>query len=176
MKREYDTGIRNDVEFFTGIEVEHTPAYAMKTLFVVGIHDIGSIKDHVTASGCDHIYLGANQSFNPGNWHDGTSLESASWDKMINDVLDLGCMVTLDFDVKHVDWVCEGGYSEKTNFIPQISVKIPYIGLLGYNATLKIDDKDFNATNPGVWCHDLHTLQDRKVFTPWRKYSEDTPL
>ena len=41
---------------------------------------------------------------------------------------------------------------------------------------LKIDDKDFKATNPGVWSHSLHDLQDRKKFTPWADYKNDTIL
>ena len=54
-----------------------------------------------------------------------------------------------------------------------ISVKIPYAGLLNYNTVIKIDDKDFAATNPGVWCHSLHDLQDREAFTDWSKYTQD---
>jgi hypothetical protein len=54
-----------------------------------------------------------------------------------------------------------------------ISVKLPSLQLLGYNATIKLDDKDFAATNPGVWCHQLHDLKDRKVFTDWSKYTKD---
>jgi hypothetical protein len=54
-----------------------------------------------------------------------------------------------------------------------ISVKLPYLQLLGYNAIIKLDDKDFAATNPGVWCHQLHDLKDRKVFTDWSKYTQD---
>lgn len=177
MERDYENGTtRSDVRFFTGIEVEKTPAHGMKTLFVVGIHDVSAVVINAEAGQCKHIYLGANQSFDPGDWRDGGSAESTDWDRMIKDVLDLGYMVTLDFDVKHVEWVCEGCYTENNNFIPQISVKIPYIKLLGYNATLKIDDKDFEATNPGVWCHSLHDLQDRRVFTDWSKYKEDKPL
>ena len=37
MKRDYDTGEANDITFFTGVEVEKTPAFGMKTLFVTGI-------------------------------------------------------------------------------------------------------------------------------------------
>jgi hypothetical protein len=54
-----------------------------------------------------------------------------------------------------------------------ISVKLPYINQFNYNATLKLDDKDFKATNPGVWCHSLHELQNRKGFTDWTKYTKD---
>ena len=74
--------------------------------------------------------------------------------------------------VSIVEQVLECG-TEYKNFIPMISVKLPYINQLGYNATLKLDDKDFKATNPGVWCHSVHELQDRKVFTDWTKYTKD---
>ena len=40
MKRDYDTGTSDaDVQYFVGDEIEHTPAYGMKTLFVSGVHD-----------------------------------------------------------------------------------------------------------------------------------------
>ena len=39
MKRDYKDGVATDITFFTGVEIEHTPAYGMKTLFVVGVHD-----------------------------------------------------------------------------------------------------------------------------------------
>ena len=38
MKRDYTDGVAEQVQLFTGVEVEETPAYGMKTLFVVGIH------------------------------------------------------------------------------------------------------------------------------------------
>lgn len=176
MERIYDGGTFSSVELFVGTEVEHTPAFGLKTLFVVGVMSATVIGNMAAQHGCQHIYLGANQSFDPGNWQDGGSAESDAWNHMINQVLQLGHLTTLDFDVRHVEWVCEGGYTEKNNFIPQISVRIPYVRLLGYNATLKIDDKGFDKSNPGVWCHSLHDLQDRKVFTSWSKYKEDTPV
>jgi hypothetical protein len=177
MERDYENGeILSNVAFFTGMEVEKTPAYGMKTLFVVGVYPAEDIGLRAKAMGCSHIYLGANQSFDPGNWQNGGSPETDAWDAMIKGVLELGYLTTLDFDVRHVEWVCEGGYAENNMFIPQISVKIPYLSLLGYNTTLKIDDKGYNATNPGVWCHSLHDLMDRKKFTPWSKYKEDKPI
>ena len=92
---------------------------------------------------------------------------------MIRPLLKDGRLCTLDFDVAEVESVLEYGFSEYNNFIPMISVKLPYIQQLGYNATIKLDDRDFKSTNPGVWCHSLHTLQNRDVFTPWSKYAKD---
>jgi hypothetical protein len=66
--------------------------------------------------------------------------------------------------------------SENNRIIPMVSVKLPYIKLLNYNTTIKIDDKGFNQTNPGVWCHSLHKLMDREVFTPWSAYVGDNPV
>ena len=39
MKRNYQSGETDAITFFVGIEIEHTPAYGMRTLFVVGEHD-----------------------------------------------------------------------------------------------------------------------------------------
>ena len=54
-----------------------------------------------------------------------------------------------------------------------ISAKLPGIRKLNYNATLKIDDSDYEATNPGVWCHSVHQLQSKRTFTDWSKYTQD---
>jgi hypothetical protein len=36
MNRQYNNITTNTAKFFVGNEVEHTPAYSLKTLFVVG--------------------------------------------------------------------------------------------------------------------------------------------
>ena len=58
-------------------------------------------------------------------------------------------------------------------FIPQISVKLPYLTQLGYNATIKLDDLDFDHSNPGVWCHRLRDLTTTESFTDWDQYGKD---
>ena len=160
----------NNVKFFTGTEVEHTPAFGMKTLFVVGLQSATDVQDQL--SDCEHIYFGANMSF-PSSIRTNDSVFWTPWENMIQQCLDAGYWCTLDIDVSQVEGLLESGLCEHNNFIPMISVKIPYIRQLGYNATIKIDDKDFAATNPGVWCHSLHTLQKRSVFTDWSKYTKD---
>ena len=99
--------------------------------------------------------------------------EWAKWENMIYHFLDRDYVCALDVDVSSAEGLIEGGFCERHNFIPMISVKLPYVQQLGYNATIKIDDRDFSATNPGVWCHSLHTLQNRNKFTPWSKYTKD---
>lgn len=169
----------NDVNFFVGTEVEHTPAYGMRTLFVVGVQPVKDIRTRINDAAdylddskhIQHIYFGANQSFpNPAvndfhSWN--------SWEDMIGPFLKDGIMCTLDLDNSAAEGLLESALVEYHNFIPMISVKLPYIKQLGYNATIKLDDRDFAATNPGVWCHSLHTLQNREVFTPWSKYTKD---
>jgi hypothetical protein len=169
MKREGHDNVR----FFFGKEVEHTPAYDMDTLFVVGVQAVEDIKDALACATyeTDHIYFGANMSFpNPvvNDFHTWNS-----WEDMICPFLEAGMWCTLDLDVKSVEGLVESRMIEYHHFIPMISVKLPYIKQLGYNATIKLDDQDFAATNPGVWCHSLHTLQNREVFTPWSRYTKD---
>ena len=173
MKRTYTEGIKESITFFVGIEIERTPAYGMKTLFVVGVHDPYVIMGLASKYECQHIYFGANQSFKTLGVNDAATWRP--WENMIYVCLDseheFWC--TLDFDVSEAEGLLESGLTEKRRFIPQISVKLPYINQLGYNATLKIDDKDFNATNPGVWCHNLQDLLGRDRFTNWDQYGKD---
>jgi hypothetical protein len=164
------TGHHN-VDFFVGTEVEHTPAYGMKTLFVVGVQSQEDIIKHIRANDIRHIYFGANQSFPRLDVNDAEGWRH--WEDMIGKFLDEKFLCTLDLDVAQVEGLLESSLVEYHNFIPMISIKLPYIQQLGYNATIKLDDRDFEATNPGVWCHSLHALQDRKQFTAWSKYTKD---
>ena len=177
MKRVYLNGEDEDIQFFIGTEVEHTPAHGMKTLFIVGVVDINGIekilKDPFTNvnSPVKHLFFGANHSYDPVG-HENYKL----WETMITYFLDKGFMCSLDIPFNQVEEFHESGLCEYDNFIPQIRIPIPYIKLWNYNTTIKIDDIGYNVSNPGVWSHSLHTLMDRKYFTDWNQYKEDTPL
>jgi len=170
MKRDYTDGVSEDVVFFEGIEIEHTPAFGMHTLFVTGVQPTDQITMRLKHVG-QHIFFGANHSFKPQ-----TPTEWDAWEKMITHYLKMGYLCSLDIPLSSVEEFNEGGLNEYNNFIPQIRVPIPYIKLWNYNTMLKIDDKGFNATNPGVWTHSLHSLQDREKFTTWSQYKNDTIL
>jgi hypothetical protein len=168
MNRDYATGTAEDIVFFTGKEIEHTSAYGMETLFVTGVQSPAEVIVLAKQNKIEHIYFGANQSFKP------TSIDVLEqWKLMISSLLKLGYWCTLDFDCKYAEDILETGLNEHRKFISMISVKLPYLTQFNYNATLKIDDKDFEASNPGVWTHRLHTLLDTKVFTDWDQYKDD---
>jgi hypothetical protein len=183
MERDYKTGTANNVNFFTGIEVEHTPAFGKKTLFVTGLRSVTEIQYQLTefasyedsSKHIKHIYFGANMSF-PSSIRTNDAVFWKPWEQMVQHFLDQGYLCTLDIDVQCVEGLLESGLCEHYNFIPMISVKLPYVQQLGYNATIKIDDKDFAASNPGVWCHSLHTLMNRRKFTDWNQYKNDEAI
>lgn len=162
--------------FFHGHEVEHTPAYGKSTLFVIGVQskeeisnwivDFNSYKDqnkHI-----EHIFFGANDSFHPVS-----KLDWQRWESMIYYFLSQGYLCSLDIPYQYISEFNETGLNEKNNFIPIIKVAIPYIKLWNYNTCVKIDDIDFEATNPGVWVHQLDSLKKRSQFTDWSKYKGD---
>jgi hypothetical protein len=172
-----------DRDFFIGQEVEHTPAYGRTTLFVIGVQPVEKILEIVQQSKQDsdcqkhitHIYFGADRSFpitittnDYKNW--------SQWENMIEICLAHGFWCSLDINISQVEGLLESGLCENNQFIPMISAPIPYLSQLGYNAVLKIDDRDFNCSNPGVWCHYVNQLTDRSVFTDWSKYNQDQPL
>ena len=173
MKRDYDTGEQEGVEFFVGVEVEKTPAYGMKTLFVTGIHSYVTIKQHIDSLlQVEHVFFGANHSYNPI-----TAEEFQEWDNMMLPLVKEGILCSLDIpSTINMEWFLDSGLVEYENFIPQIRVVIPYIKQWNYNTMVKIDDKGFKASNPGVWCHSLHDLMDRNKFTDWSKYGLDKTI
>jgi len=172
MKRTYSTGEADNVEFFTGWEVEKTPAFGMSTLFVTGLQPADDILHHYDINGCEHIFFGANHSFHPGEDY----AEWEQWERMIAYFLDNDYLCSLDIPLAEVEQFNDSCLCEYVHFIPQIRVPIPYVKLWNYNTMVKIDDKDFRHSNPGVWCHSLHDLMDRTKFTEWQDYGLDTPV
>jgi len=166
-----------DTNFFVGTEVEASPVAGHRTLFVVGLQTVEDIDwkrgeiDSKARNPITHIYFGANHSFPNPTINDAETW--GAWEHMVQHWLDRGYWCTLDLDVASVEGLCESALCEHAQFVPMISVKLPYIKLLGYNTTIKLDDKDFSATNPGVWCHSLHDLMDRNTFTSWAEYTKD---
>ena len=176
MKRDYTDGVSDNVDFFIGNEVEHTPTFGMRTLFVTGVQN-EQVIEHIlgdenclldTSKHIKHIFFGANHSFNPSGYD-----EHKLWENMITHFLEQGYWCSLDIPLNQVEEFNDGGLNDFDMFIPQIRVPIPYIKLWNYNTMIKIDDKDFKATNPGVWTHSLHDLKDRSKFTPWTAYNND---
>ena len=169
-----------NTQFFVGTEIEHSPAMNKTTLFVVGLQPVDIIQWKLSEANAKrrdpitHIYFGANQSFPNPELND--AMTWSQWENMIRPFLDQGIWCTLDLDVRCVEGLAEGSLTEHALFIPMISVKMPYIKQLGYNATIKLDDRDFAATNPGVWCHSIHDLMDRNKFTSWDLYTKDETI
>jgi hypothetical protein len=168
-----------NVDFFVGTEVERTPAFGRRTLFVVGVQPIQNIQDWLDdyhsyedrSYHIEHVFFGANHSFNPQ-----TPEEWRKWESMITYFLERGYLCTLDIPISAVEEFNDGSLCDFRNFVPQIRVSVPYTKLWNYNTMLKIDDKDFDATNPGVWCHSLHSLMSRETFTSWDDYKGDKKL
>jgi len=173
MKRSGHTG----VNFFVGTEVEHSPAFGKRTIFVVGVQPVEQIAwaigeaDSKVRDPITHVYFGANQSFPNPKTDDAETW--TKWETMLQHFLKAGYWTTLDIDSICVEGLSQGIVVDHPMFIPMISVKLPHLQLLGYNATIKLDDKDFAASNPGVWCHSLHDLKDRSKFTSWDQYTKD---
>jgi len=170
MKRNYSTGTTDAVIFFTGKEVEKTPAYGLDTLFVTGVQPIDDVKQALakTTYEINHIFFGANHSFNPN-----TKDEWDQWDQLIMHFLENGYLCSLDIPITKAEDFHESSLCSYSFFIPQVRISLPYMQLWNYNTMIKFDDKGFDKTNPGVWCHSLHDLKDRKKFTSWHEYKND---
>lgn len=164
----------NNVSFFVGPEVEHTPAYSKRTLFVVGKQDVEEILKQANSNRTTHIFMGANHSFSVD-----LSDRTLYWDKTITALLDKGFWVTLDYQAhehKDVLQVLNAGIWQSRLFVPLLGVRIPKIETSSPNLTVKIDDVDFKATNRGVWCMHFHEVTDSNRFTDWQDYESDSVI
>lgn len=168
MNRPYQDSISNSVEFFIGEEVEHTPTKGMKTLFVNGLHEPELVLDYASNHQVQHVYFGANHSFHRVD-------DFVPWEMMITAALAFGLWVTLDLDVSQLTILnSKYHFTQNNKFIPLIRIAVPHVLQLNYNTVLKIDDTDFQATNPGVWCHSMRNLTTDQTFTHWSAYTKDT--
>src|ERR1035437_4873094 len=165
-----------DVTMFVGGEVEKTPAFGKKTLFVVGFQDTATIENHAKEHKTPHIFLGANHSFDAK--YD-TAHFAKTWDQQITYLLDKGYWVTLDYPAHQHETVLKmlnPGIWQSRIFVPLLSVRIPHVETSSPNLTVKIDDVDFKATNPGVWCMHFHEVTDSNRFTDWNEYATDVVI
>lgn len=172
MKREYATGQADNVSFFCGVEIEKTPAYGKMTLFVTGMQEIETVQQFLDKQpDVQHIFFGANHSFC-------YRVFINDWVDTIAHFLDRGYLCSLDIPYDLAHYVKNSKLNKYENFIPQIRVVLPEVESWNKNATIKIDDEGFNASNPGVWVHPLISLinKDSNGFTDWSKYKDDQPL
>ncbi len=164
------------VTFFIGPEVEKTPAFAKKTLFVVGYQDTAEIEKYAREQKAPHIFLGANHSFDASFY---TDHFAKTWDDQITYLLDKGFWVTLDYQAHQHEQVLKilnPGIWQSRLFVPLLGVRIPKIETSSVNLTVKIDDIDFKATNPGVWCMHFKEVTDSNRFTDWNEYESDSAI
>ena len=169
MLRDYNTGVKDDVGMFSGKEVEHTPAYGLQTLFLAR-NDLtyDQIKELCVKVNAEAIYFGANRKFvnNIAN-------QPLQIHKLLND----GYFVTIDYPYAIHNAVKEN-YSKVWNhekFIPFCSV-IFENSEEDNNLCIKIDDVDFNKTNPGVWTMSMNHYKQTSGFTSWNEYKQDKPI
>lgn len=169
--------------FFIGPEVEQTPAFNKKTLFVVGLEDTALVENLARQEKAQHIFLSANRSFDSvalvGDIYMVGDTLASDWEKQIQHLLDKGFTVSLDYPAhKHIDLlrILNPGIWQSRNFVPILSVMIPHVSNSSPNLTIKIDDINFKATNPGVWCMHHHEVTDSNRFTDWQDYSSDVIL
>lgn len=169
MLRDYKTGVSEEVGVFSGKEVEHTPAFGLQTLFLAR-NDLtyDKIKELCVKVNAEAVYFGANRCF---------VNNLASIPVQINRLLNDGYYVTIDYQYKIHDEV-KKNYSHVWNnekFIPFCSI-IFENSEEDNNLCIKVDDVDFNKTNPGIWTMTMNEFKQSSGFTSWNDYKQDEPI
>jgi hypothetical protein len=169
MLRDYETGITDQVKVFSGLEVEHTPAYGKQTLFLAK-NDLTFNQIHEMAVKIDAeaVYYGANRTFMHNH---GTQIAQ------MMKLLDLGYYVTIDYPYSlhnEVKKTYKMIWNHK-KFIPFCSI-IFENSAEDNNLCIKVDDIDFNKTNHGVWTMSMNKFKQTSGYTKWNEYKKDKPI
>ena len=169
MDRDYKTGKSSSVGVFSGLEIEHTPALGLQTLFLARNDlTLEQIKELAEMVGAKAIYYGANWSFIYNH-----ALHLAQMMKLMEE----GYYVTIDYPYSSHTEVKErfklAWKNEK--FIPFCSIIFPNSEDDG-QLCIKVDDVDFNKTNPGVWTMSMDHFKQTSGFTSWKEYKQDQPI
>ena len=169
MLRDYSTGVKEGVGVFSGIEVEHTPAYGKQPLFLARndllFDQIVELAEQVNA---EAIYFGANRSFMHNIVHT---------PQLLKKLLDRGYWCTIDYQYSVHKDVKErfADIWNEEKFIPFCSIIFPK-SEQDDNLCVKVDDVDFNKTNPGVWTMSMNHFKQSSGFTSWKEYKQDEPI
>ena len=169
MLRQYETGTTDTVKVFSGLEVEHTPAFGKQTLFLATNElTFDQIQELAVKVNAEAIYYGANRTF----MHNiGTQVAQ------MMKFLDMGYYVTIDYQYNLHNEVKKRFSSvwNREKFIPFCSV-IFENSEEDNNLCIKVDDIDFNKTNPGVWTMSMNHFKQTSGFTSWNNYKKDKPM
>ncbi len=169
MKRTYSTGTKKDVTVFSGLEIEHTPAYGLQTLFIAR-NDLtfDQIQELAVLSNAEAIYYGANRSYVHGHYMQVPQIMK---------FLEHGYYVTVDYPFELHQMVGQkfALIWKHEKFIPFCSIIMPD-SEEDSSLCFKIDDIEFNKTNPGVWTMSMKDFKDKAGFTKWDEYKTDEPM
>ena len=169
MQRDYATGYKDDVNVFSGLEIEHTPAYGKQTLFLAR-NDLtfDQIISLAVASDAEAVYFGANRSYMHSH-----AMQLAQ----IHQLLDKGYWVTVDYPYELHRLVSKKFATCWTHekFIPFCSIIFPYTED-DKQLCFKVDDEDFNKTNTGVWSMSMADFKSKAGYTKWEEYKQDEPI
>ena len=169
MNRDYATGKKNNITVFSGKEIEHTPAYGKQTLFLAR-NDLtfDQIQECAVMANAEAIYYGANRSYMHSQFMQVPQIMK---------FLEHGYYVTVDYPFELHQMVSQkfALVWKHKNFIPFCSIIMPD-SEEDSSLCFKIDDIDFNKTNPGVWTMSMKDFKDKAGFTKGDEYKKDEPI
>ena len=153
----------------SGKEIEHTLAYGLQTLFLARNDlTLAQIEEQAVMVQAEAIYYGANRTYMHNH---GMQLSQ------IIQLCDKGYYVTVDYPYELHDEV-----KEKFNIVWKHEKFIPFCSIIfphtedDTQLCIKVDDTDFNKTNPGVWTMRMNDFKSKSGHTKWEEYKKDEPI
>lgn len=173
MKRDYkDQDSVSGVKAFVGIEIENTQAKGLPTLFLdpSKLSNAEMIVMIVSNSHVRHIYLNAN------HYPIEDDLYFGRFEEVLQYIEGRSSIDLVTVEIQNSQAIANLGKSYLDRFQKLIlNVSIPIKDAKNYanRISIKIDDVDFKATNPGVWVQPMSEILSTRNFTGWDHYKND---
>ena len=169
MNRTYENMVTNTAKMFVGVEVERTPYFGQRTLFVVGSpqDQIDLITKHADENECGHIFLGANHSYAPQSIQ-----EAVEWSMAIS-MLAQKYKISVDVGSNFLHYFRRSKAHLVKDVCLQVRLEISDISEYNNLVMIKIDDSGFRHSNAGIWTTPLTTICSPANFTAWDEYNKD---
>lgn len=159
----------DEVVYAVGPEIEHTPVFSSKTLFVNGIRSVSQMLEFAEKDHCKHICLGAFDSFQ----------KNKKWNEIISQLLNAELHVSLHYPADADDFLLEALTADVWGhpyFIPVIVISMSGVADRSKNLMLKVGDGYQPESNPGVWTIPMREVLDSNRFTPWGDFNNIMPI
>jgi hypothetical protein len=159
-------------DYVMGDEVENTPAYGKKSLFITSVADYDLIEQMAKDHNIKQLYFEFIWAID--NHPNAIPKVIKDFRKALKYFLDKGYLCGLDTPAEYAEKFAD--LHKYKNLINNIAIDIPKLDKYNDNTVVKLRDAKFGGDNGGVYVTPLNKIMTDKNFTSWGDFGPDVEI